>query len=183
MVGVILEMKRSRRISVVMHKLLIEHGLNGFSVLEARDLWLSLGNVDSNSAEARKKVYRAIFHFEKKSWLRSEGSGRKKHYFQTDQFKELHDNLTTNNQSDIKPQVPTQDYSILSNERNEYKGELEIVLGEVDEYQSIVSRFPELENKLAPLHQQAKERAALLLGKVNVLTKVLNTLYEGDETC
>ena len=81
-------MKRARRISAVMHKLLIEHGLDGFTVLEARDLWLSFGNVDSNPAEARKKVYRAIFHFEKKSWLRSEGSGRKKRYFQAEQFKE-----------------------------------------------------------------------------------------------
>ncbi|PML49707.1 hypothetical protein BCT76_07675 [Vibrio tasmaniensis] len=176
-------MKRARRISAVMHKLLIENGLDGFTVLEARDLWLSLDNVDSNSAEARKKVYRAIFHFEKKIWLRSEGSGRKKRYFQTEQFKVLHNNVTTNNQADINPKIPIQNYSILSNERNEYKGELEIILGEIDEYQSIVSRFPELENKLAPLHQEAKERAALLLGKVNVLTKVLSTLYEGNEPC
>ena len=176
-------MKRARRISAVMHKLLIEHGLDGFTVLEARDLWLSFGNVDSNPAEARKKVYRAIFHFEKRSWLRSVGSGRKKRYFQTDQFQELHDNVTTNNQADIKPHSPVQDYSVLNNERNEYKGELEILLGEVEEYKSITSRFPELKNKLAPLHQEAKDRAALLLGKVNVLTKVLNTLYEGDEPC
>ncbi|MEZ9577429.1 MULTISPECIES: hypothetical protein [unclassified Vibrio] len=176
-------MKRARRISVVMHKLLIENGLDGFTVLEARDLWLSLENMGSNSAEARKKVYRAIFHFEKKSWLRSEGSGRKKRYFQADQFKALYDNVTANNQADLKPQVPVQNYSILNSERNEYKGELEIVLGEVDEYQSIVSRFPELKNKLAPLHQEAKDRAALLLGKVNVLTKVLNTLYEEDKPC
>ncbi|MGR5512232.1 hypothetical protein ACPV4Q_15015 [Vibrio diabolicus] len=83
----------------------------------------------------------------------------------------------------MKLQISIQNYSILNCERNEYKGELEIVLGEVDEYQSIVSRFPELKNKLAPLHQEVKDRAALLLGKVNVLTKVLNTLYEGDEQC
>ncbi|MFM2661898.1 hypothetical protein AAFX15_17300 [Vibrio chagasii] len=176
-------MKRARRISAVMHKLLIENGLDGFTVLEARDFWLSLDNVDSDSAEARKKVYRAIFNFEKKSWLRSEGSGRKKRYFQADQFKALYVNVTANNQADLKPQVPVQNYSILNSERNEYKGELEIVLGEVDEYQSIVSRFPELKNKLAPLHQEAKDRAALLLGKVNVLTKVLNTLYEEDKPC
>ncbi|MFS1975321.1 hypothetical protein [Vibrio splendidus] len=176
-------MKRARRINAVMHKLLIENGLDGFTVLEARDFWLSLDNVDSDSAEARKKVYRAIFNFEKKSWLRSEGSGRKKRYFQADQFKALYDNVTANNQADIKPQVPVQNYSILNSERNEYKGELEIVLGEVDEYQSIASRFPELKNKLAPLHQEAKDRAALLLGKVNVLTKVLNTLHEEDKPC
>ncbi len=128
-------------------------------------------------------MYRSILHFEKKCWLRTEGSGRAKRYFQTVQFKELHKNVTTNNQVNTKSQALVQDYSILNNERNEYKGELEIVLGEVDEYQSVISRFPELENKLAPLHQQAKERAALLLGKVNVLTKVLNTLYEGNEAC
>ncbi|MUK64383.1 hypothetical protein [Aliivibrio fischeri] len=176
-------MKRSRRISAVMHKLLIENGLNGFTVLEARDLWLSLNNMNTNSTEARKKVYRSILHFEKKCWLRTEGSGRAKRYFQTVQFKELHKNVTTNNQVNTKSQALVQDYSILNNERNEYKGELEIILGEIDEYQSVISRFPELENKLAPLHQQAKERAALLLGKVNVLTKVLNTLYEGNEAC
>ncbi|MEZ9435081.1 hypothetical protein AB4584_25960 [Vibrio splendidus] len=176
-------MKRARRISAVMHKLLIENGLDGFTVLEARDLWLSLDNVESDSAEARKKVYRAIFNFEKKNWLRSEGSGRKKRYFQADQFKALYDNVTTNNQADIKLQIPIQNYSILNCERNEYKGELEIVLGEVDEYRSIASRFPELKNKLAPLHQEAKDRAALLLGKLNVLTKVLNALCEGDEPC
>ncbi|MEZ8282131.1 hypothetical protein AB6C51_18020 [Vibrio splendidus] len=176
-------MKRAQRISAVMHKLLIENGLDGFTVVEARDLWLSLDAVAPNSAEAHKKVYRAIFNSEKKSWLRSEGSGRKKRYFQTAQFRELRNNITTNNQTEIKPQVPIQNYSILNNERNEYKAELEIVLGEVDEYKSITSRFPELKNKLAPLHQEAKDRAALLFGKVNVLTKVLNTIYEGGELC
>jgi hypothetical protein len=71
----------------------------------------------------------------------------------------------------------------LIQERNEHKGELEIVLGEVEEFQSITTRFPELEAKLAPMHQQTKERAAFLLGKVNVLTKVLNALSVGSKSC
>jgi hypothetical protein len=166
-----------------MHKLLIEHGLDGFTVLEARNLWLSLEDSGSDSTEARKKVYRAIFNFEKKNWLRYEGSGRNKRYFQTEQFKEQSDYRVLNQNSGINHETTDQDYSILLNERNEYKGELEIVLGEVDEYQSIVSRFPNLENRLAPIHQQAKERAALLLGKINALTTVLNTLNTGSESC
>ncbi|WP_318494428.1 hypothetical protein [Photobacterium leiognathi] len=176
-------MKRSRRISVIMHKLLIENGLDGFTVLEARDLWLSIDKKSSNSSEARKKVYQAIFNFEKKNWLRFEGSGRDKRYFQTEQFKKLPDYEAINHQPRINNPIIDQDYSILLNEYNEYKGELEIVLGEVNEYQSIASRFPELKSKLSPIHQQAKERAALLLGKINALTTVLQTLNTGGESC
>lgn len=176
-------MKRSRRISAVMHKLLIEHGLDGFTVLEARDQWLSIDDEKCNSSEARKKVYRAIFNFERKNWLRSEGSGRSKRYFQTKQFKEQPDYGVLNHQSGISYGTTEQDYSVLLKERNEYKGEFEIVLGEVDEYLSIISRFPNLERRLAPIHQQAKERAAMLLGKINALTTVLNTLSTGGESC
>ncbi|PKF78724.1 hypothetical protein CW749_16795 [Vibrio sp. vnigr-6D03] len=172
-------MKRSRRISAVMHKLLIEHSLDGFTVLEARDLWLSVDDKKCNSSEARKKVYRAIFNFEKKNWLRCEGSGRNKRYFQTEQFRKQPSYAALNHQSGINHENTNQDYSVLIKERNEYKGELEILLGEVDEYQSIISRFPELESRLAPIHQQAKERGAMLLGKLNALTTVLNTLSTG----
>ncbi|CSA22607.1 Response regulator [Vibrio cholerae] len=72
--------------------------------------------------------------------------------------------------------VLNQDYSVLVSERNQYKGELEIVLGEIDEYQSLNIRFPELEPKLITLLDEAKERSACLLGKVNGLTNVLKVL-------
>lgn len=176
-------MKRSRRISAIMHKLLIEHGLDGFTILEARDLWLTIDDTYSDSSEARKKVYRAIYNFEKNNWLRCEGFGRGKRYFKTEQFKELPDCKVSGHPPEINSSISDQDYSVLVNECNEYKGELEIVLGEVDEYQSIVSRFPNLESRLAPIHQQAKERAALLLGKINALTTTLNTLTKRGERC
>ncbi len=67
--------------------------------------------------------------------------------------------------------VLNQDYSVLVSERNQYKGELEIVLGEIDEYQSLNVRFPELEPKLITLLDEAKERSACLLGKVNGFNK------------
>lgn len=177
-------MKRSRRISAIMHKLLIESSLDGFTVLEARDLWLqTIDDGKSSSSEVKKTVYRAIYNFEKKSWLRSEGTGRSKRYFQTAQFKMLPDNDARTHQTAVSNKSAEQDYAVLRNERNEYKGELEIVLGEIDEYQSIVSRFPDLESRLALVHQQAKERAALLLGKINALTTALNTLSTGNKSC
>ncbi len=77
----------------------------------------------------------------------------------------------------------TVDYSILFRECNEHKGELEIVLGEIDEYKSLKCRFPELESRLAPLLQQANERSAYLLGKMNGLSNVLKALSEGEQLC
>ncbi len=176
-------MKRSRRISAIMHKLLIEHGLDGFTILEARDLWLSADDTNSNLSEVHKKVYRAIYNFEKSNWLRCEDTDRGKRYFQTEEFKELPDYKMLGLHPKRNHANTEQDYSVLVNECNEYKGKLEIVLGEVDEYQSIVSRFPNLESRLAPIHQQAKERAALLLGKINALTTVLQTLNTSGELC
>ncbi len=72
---------------------------------------------------------------------------------------------------------------MLVSECNQCKGELEIVLGEIDEYQSLKARFPELEPKLITLLEEAKERSAYLLGKVNGLTNVLKVLYEGKQAC
>jgi hypothetical protein len=174
-------MKRSMKISAEMYKLLIERTLDGFSVIELRDEFIVLKDSLIDPDEARKKVYRQILRFIKKGWLRSEGSGRQKRYFQTDTFKTLHVEPKLKN---VGIEIASNhDYSVLVNERNQYKGELEIVLGEIDEYQSLKVRFPELEPKLITFLDEAKERSAYLLGKVNGLTNVLKVLYEGKQAC
>lgn len=169
------------KISTEMYKLLIERTMDGFSVIELRDEFIILKGSDIDSDEARKKVYRQILRFIKEVWLRSEGTGRQKRYFQTDTFKAL-----LVEPKSVKTNIGialNHDYSVLTSERNQYKGELEIVLGEIEEYQSLNRRFPELEPKLIPLLDKAKERSAHLLGKVNGLTNVLKTLSEGKQTC
>ncbi|EHR6472061.1 hypothetical protein [Vibrio parahaemolyticus] len=174
-------MVRPRRISAVMHKLLIEKGMDGFSVVELRDAAISIEGLDSNLHEMRKKVYRQILRFEKKSWLESEGSGRKKRYYQTALFKDLHSmhkgEITGLRQSTID------DYPSLKRERSEYKGELSIVIGKIDMCQSLMTRFPELESTLTPLLHEASENSASLLGKINLLNQVITILSEGQETC
>lgn len=166
--------------SEIMHKLLIEKEFNDFTVVELRDAAVAVGFYDDDLGESRKRIYRQILRFIKHNWLRSEGSGRKKRYFQTDLFKSSHAASHSKPTEFSTHSYPY--YSVLHRERNQHKAELEIILGEIEEYQSINRRFPELENKLNPLLEQAKERSANLLGKVNVLTNVLNTLSE-DATC
>lgn len=174
-------MKRSMKISAQMYKLLIERTLDGFSVIELRDEFIVLKGSTITPDEARKKVYRQILQFTKKGWLTSEGSGRQKRYFQTDTFKAL--NVEPKSEDVDIEVVSNHDYSVLVSERNQCKGELEIVLGEIGEYQSLKARFPELEPKLVTLLEDAKERSAYLLGKANGLTNVLKVLYEGKQAC
>lgn len=85
--------------------------------------------------------------------------------------------VTINRVADV-PKVQQGKYNILINERNECEGELEIILGEIEEYRSLNQRFPELTLQITPLLKNARERSALLLGKINVLTNVLNSLNE-----
>lgn len=174
-------MKRSMKISAEMYKLLIERTLDGFSVTELRDEFIVLKGSSIDPDEARKKVYRQILRFIKKGWFSCEGIGRQKRYFQTDTFKALSVEPKSGN-VDIEI-TSKHDYSMLVSERNQYKGELEIVLGEIDEYQSLKARFPELESKLDPLFDEARIRSAYLLGKINGLTNVLKVLYEGQQAC
>ncbi len=73
--------------------------------------------------------------------------------------------------------------AILLKERREHEGELKIVLGEIDEYRSLLSRFPALEQNIEPLLQASKIRSTQLLGKVNVLTNILKSLSAEQVTC
>ncbi|MEZ8229024.1 hypothetical protein AB6C58_09705 [Vibrio splendidus] len=169
------------KISDEMHKLLIEKGMDGFLVVELRDAFISIEDSYVEPDGARRKIYRQILRFMKNNWLRVEGTGQQKRYFQTELFKGFQVYEIPKNTKVITS--PTPDYSVLRHERNQYKGELEIVFGEINEYQSLCSRFPELEPRLIPLLEQAKELSAQLLGRVNVLTNVLKTLSEDNQTC
>jgi len=176
-------MKRSKKISAVMHKLLIEKRMDGFSVMEARDASLNTEEGTQNLNEARKKIYRQIWQYQQRGWLISKGEGRNKRYFQTEQFRELQVAPRKKIRYETLRKEFTPDYSVLFRESNECKGELEIVLGEIDEYQSLRCRFPELESQLTPLLHQAQERSAHLLGKINGLTNVLKTLSKDRQPC
>lgn len=174
-------MKRSLKISDEMHNLLIEKEMDGFLVVELRDAFVSIDDSYVDLDDARRKVYRQLLRLVKNNWLRVEGTGQQKRYFQTDLFKGLQ--IDTASDKTKVTFSTSSDYSVLRHERNQYKGELEIVFGEINEYQSLCSRFPELEPRLLPLLEQAREHSAQLLGRVNVLTSVLKTLCEDNQSC
>ncbi|RKF18832.1 hypothetical protein DBZ36_10610 [Alginatibacterium sediminis] len=174
-------MKRSKKISVVMHKLLIAKGMDGFTVVEARNACLSKDGISSDLHDARKQIYRQILRYEKKSWLRCEGTGQQKRYFKTEIFTNtlnLGKPLASIESTDFKSTFKT-----LSQERSKYQGELEISVGEIEEYKTLMNRFPSIKSKLFPLMKQSRAQSAQLLGKINVLTNVLEMLKEDIQKC
>lgn len=180
-------LKKMRRINIstIMYILLIEHKMDAFSVLDARDTLLLNNHFYSNAVELRKMVYRQILYFERKGWLMSDGRGKQKKYYVTDNFPhKLVVNKATLIGSSVTHTVAIEEnYSILLKERREHEGELKIVLGEIDEYRSLLSRFPALEQNIEPLLQASKIRSTQLLGKVNVLTNILKSLSAEQVTC
>ena len=82
-------MKRSQKINAYIYRLLIEKNMDGFSVVEARDIAHLFEDSPNDADEVRKIVYRQIRLCENNGWLRSEGNGRKKRYYKTKIFYSL----------------------------------------------------------------------------------------------
>ena len=59
---------------------IVEKGMDGFSVIELRDASLSVSDLRKEPDEARKRLYRQILRFVRNGWLQSEGEGRDKRY-------------------------------------------------------------------------------------------------------
>jgi hypothetical protein len=181
-------MRHSQKINTYIHKLLIEKKMDGFSVIEARDTAQLFDESPEDTDEVRKIVYRQIRLCETNGWLRSEGSSRQKRYFKTDLFNSLsfeprkkRPRKTTSVIS--SPNQSTHDYSELAIERNKIKGELAVTLGEIEKYKTLKEQYPEQSQLIARLHAAANEQAALFMGNIDAITKVLSSLRHGSLEC
>jgi hypothetical protein len=181
-------MANPTKINTLMYKLLIEKELNNFTVVGARNALLNASNEISDRNEARRMIYRQIWEFEKKGWLISKGQGRDKSYQQSEIFLNL-DVAPASLAQPVKKRKnpvevkPNRDLEILKSRMGEYEGELAIVLGEVEEYQALMEQFPAQNKTLQSLFIEAKERSANLLGKVNALSKLIQSNTNQGISC
>lgn len=168
-------MNKVTRINPHMFNLLIEKGMDGFSVIDVRDALLSIDVTFPSKDEARKYVYKQLLSFEEKGWLSVVGTQRAKRYHQTSEFKSLtvEPRVARKSKVNVDPiaiQIADTSLTALDQEKKQYEGELAITLGEIEEYQSLLTRFPHSRQKMQPLFNAARERSAKLLGKINALT-------------
>ncbi|NOH84246.1 hypothetical protein F0249_10510 [Vibrio sp. 03-59-1] len=181
-------MKQPTKINSDMFNLLIEKEMNNFTVIEARDAFALTNNRFEKIDDARKYVYRQILSFERKGWISSKGSGRKKRYSKTTLF--LQNSFAPRGSKKrsrnlIEMIQVGADFPLnkLVAEKNQHEGELAIILGEVEEYQLLMERFPHLKESFMPLFSEAKDRSAKRLGKINALSNILKVVSSRTVTC
>ncbi|WP_217517180.1 hypothetical protein [Vibrio metschnikovii] len=181
-------MKKVIRINPYMFNLLIEKGMDDFSVIDARDALLNSRVIFPSKDDARKYIYKQLLSFEEKGWLSTIGTHRSKRYHQTSEFKALtvKPRVASNNKVNVDPivtQTADTPLNVLEQEKKQYEGELEITLGEIEEYQSLLTRFPHNRQKMQPLFNTARERSAKLLGKINALTNWIKVSQGKAKQC
>ncbi|MDR9827937.1 hypothetical protein RCJ22_20300 [Vibrio sp. FNV 38] len=177
---------RSKKICSFMYKLLIEKELDGFSVLQLRDAAQDLPEVTTQEAETRKLVYRQILRFTANGWLEEKGKGREKRYYKTASFYQLNFDVRKDRAeriTAISKIEGSSEYQLLNQELSQHQGELEIILGEIDEYQSLKRRFPHLEEKITTLLEEARVNSARILGRVKGISKLLSDIDQRGVKC
>ncbi|KLE25304.1 hypothetical protein [Vibrio diabolicus] len=181
-------MKKVTRINPDMFNLLIEKGMDNFSVIEARDALLNGNSIFPSSDDARKYVYKQLLSFEEKGWLSVTGARRDKRYHQTNDFKALTIEPRTPRKrkvtkESVTGQILDSSLNILEKEKKLHEGELAITLGEIEEYQSLLMRFPNNKQEIQPLFSSARERSAKLLGRINALTNWMQVVQGNTQKC
>lgn len=171
-----------------MFNLLIEKGMDNFSVLEARDALYGSEDTFPNKEEARKYVYKQLLSFEEKGWLSVTGTRRDKRYHQTNDFRSFIIEPKTPRKRKatddaMTGQIPYSSLNTLEQEKKQHEGELAITLGEIEEYQSLLMRFPNNRQDIQPLFNAARERSAKILGRINALTNWMQVAQSKASQC
>lgn len=171
-------MKKVLKMNPYMFNLLIEREMDNFSVVEIRDALMECAQIFEDKEQARKYVYRQLLSFERKGWLASTGSRRDKRYLLTKKF---HSQSFVPRKSSKEKSIPARSEEIentigvLNQEKTQYEGELSIVLSELEEYQSLLVRFPRSTMTLMPMFDATKKRSEKLMGKINALANWIHT--------
>lgn len=172
------------------YNLLIVININNFTVSEIRDALMHESEFFNDKTETRKCIYRVICKLTKLKLLikHTNSEVKKSRYIKSETF------ITANfvmKSSAETPAVQQPKVKILRNEKTEsstdfrdalskekktYEAELAISLSEVEEFKDLMQRFPKQNDLFKPFYLETRERSVQLLGKVNALTKVLNTV-------
>lgn len=172
------------------YNLLIVININNFTVSEIRDALMYESEFFNDKTETRKCIYRVIFKLTKLKLLikHAHADAKQIRYTKSDKF--ITTNFMTNPSTNIsvvqqkkirlvhdnKIESGHLFHNNLSKEKTKYEAELAITLSEVEEFKNLMQRFPKENDLFKPFYLETRENSVQLLGKVNALTKVLNSL-------
>ncbi|MDV2365873.1 hypothetical protein Q5N59_17720 [Vibrio cholerae] len=76
----------------------------------------------------------------------------------------------------LKPWPILVDHYKLDKIKVRLNAELAILLAEIDEYRSIMVRFPQTQEKVRHLHEQSAQQSVTLTGQITAITKTIDLL-------
>jgi hypothetical protein len=187
-------MKSAVKLHPYIYNLLIEKDFDEFCAIHLRDALLKITDEYADVTEARKFIHRQLLRLEAlgfihkidNSGVRSRNLYKKTEIFHSTTF--IPRKLPKNSRLIAVPEkvkLPVSDVDLffvdLRKEKVVHEARLAVILSEIEEYQSLMERFPARKRCFIDLYQQAKSQSAALLGRVTALSKVLG--QHNDEHC
>ncbi len=179
-------MKSAVKLHPFIYNLLIEKSFDEFSAIHLRDALLKITDEYVDVTEARRFIRRQLIRLEALGFIYQieTSSGRSKNlYKKTENFysttfipRKLPGNSRLTAVSEkVKLSVLDVDLFLvgLRKEKTVHQAKLAVILSEIEEYQSLMERFPSRKSCFTELHQHAKNQSAALLGRVTALSKVI----------
>lgn len=154
-----------------------------FQIPEIRDLLLASSMQIKNKDNVRSLVSRQLNAMVKQGLLTSTGTHRNKVFRKTPLFgqsnlKMLETNEDQNRNKASIPNMlkPSLYLSELEKIRSRLNAELAILIAEMDEYRSIMEKFPQAQEKVSKLHKESTQHSATLTGQITAITKTIELL-------
>jgi len=175
------------------YNLLIKKGFNKFTVTELRNALLKQSKEFKNKDEARRFIYRHLVRLVKKRLLikQEKKSPKNTIYLKTELFDTtvfIGGGLSQTERkfygSELYLEVREEDSSFLQEilkEKLLHEIDLATLEGEIEEYMSLIERFPEQKKSINELYCEAKKHSVRSLGKVNALTKIYRSSLRTEE--
>jgi len=168
------------RINPIVAQVICASNVDHFLAVEIRTAYLAL--LDDKSFDpnkARRLVYAELMKLVKQGWLKKSVSKKKEatSFIKTDLFDAAV--LIVNSGESVTSQkefLPKHDAKLneLISRLNHYKNDLLAGLGEVDEYKRLCEQFPDLQQKLQPKYNAAREANSKLLGCIKAIESVVS---------
>ncbi|SGY93143.1 Putative uncharacterized protein [Moritella viscosa] len=177
--------------AIALHKdvynLLIVENINNFTVSEMRDALMYKSEYFNDENETRRYIYRVICKLTKlKLLIKHANSAIKKiKYTKSETFVTVNFVIKPTEKTSIEqaepmnhvvPEIIDDFINNIVKEKQNHEADLAITLSEVEEFKALIRRFPSKKTLFSPFYLETRERSAQLLGKVNALNKVLNTI-------
>ena len=182
-------MSRAVALHQDVHNLLITNNIDNFTVSEIRDALMYSSNYFNGKSETRRYIYRVVCKLVKLGLLIKHPNKqiKKIKYTKPELFFTVNFVIKQDVQipevtapkiqllNDDATAINSDFFAELLEQKQKHEAELAIKLGEVEEFKALMKRYPQKNELFNRFYLETRDCSAQLLGKVNALTKVLNT--------